>query len=119
MSEALERLYEYYNSREFNKYEERIILSFIDYFKNNDDSETISNDDIFEIVDSNVDIYYDDLLDWLSYDLNNVYYVEDAFNEYGVDGEFDFFKVVAIGQFKFLEEIAYDILNECDIEIKD
>ena len=55
---------------------------------------------MFEIANNHTDLYNQLLLKWLSDNLANAHYIEEAVNEYGIDSEnFNFYKLIAQGQF--------------------
>lgn len=84
----------------FDKYHS--ILSNIceyDDVNNIDDLEDIRG----EIVDGLVDVYTSNLTQWLNYNINNVYYLTEAQEEYGakVDG----FEILQSAQYKAIDDI--------------
>lgn len=69
-------------------------------------------DTISEIVDSETDIYYSDLIDWLRNDSNSVESIENAVKEFGIDSKnFDFMKLIQQGQFYQNEQQLYENIN--------
>jgi hypothetical protein len=75
-------------------------------------------DDQHDMVDSLVDVYYSDLLKWLSSHMNRYYYVETACGECGIpmgdSNEPDVMKMLAIGQFHEYEEIFNFVAKAID-----
>ena len=71
-------------------------------------------DVISEIADSNVDIYYSDLFEWVK---DNYGYCEDAVKEglISLDKDFDFIKLMQIGQY---EQNTQDLYENLDDSIK-
>ena len=69
-------------------------------------------DVISEVIDSNINIYYDNLFDWCK---GNYSYVEDAINELGTPpnkkGNADFMKMIQQGQYYYYEQLFYDNLD--------
>ena len=58
------------------------------------------SDIIDEIADNNTSCYNSDLLNWLSNNLANAGYIEQAVSEYGIDSQnFDFYRLIAQGQY--------------------
>lgn len=119
MNEALISLKEYASSGHFNKYQEKVIESLIEFFEYND-RETISDDDVNSIADSLLDVYDGDLLEWLSDNLNNIYYCNEAYTEFGYnsDNDFDIMKLIMDGQYIYYIDIIYETLRECGIEVE-
>lgn len=72
-------------------------------------------DTISEIADSEVDIYYSGLIDWLKNDNDAVENVEYALKEFGTpthsDDTPDFYKILQQGQYYSNEQKLYDELN--------
>lgn len=69
-------------------------------------------DTISEIVDSETDIYYSDLINWLRNDSNSVESIENAVKEFGIDSKnFDFMKLIQQGQFYQNEQQLYENIN--------
>ena len=69
-------------------------------------------DVIGEIADSNVDIYYSDLFEWVK---DNYEYCEDAVKEglYSVeDRNFDFIKLIQVGQYEYNTHDLYENLDD-------
>ncbi len=106
-----------------NDLDKDLLSDILDYCQNDDDlDDTIEdrNDFIHQIADAKVDIYYYDLAQWLATSNNNGFIVNDAVNEFGFDTtkEFDIFKAIALGQYKFyydeLHELVGKIQNELD-----
>lgn len=71
-------------------------------------------DIISEIADSNVDIYYHDLFEWVK---DNYEYCEDAVKEglISLDEDFDFIKLLQCGQY---EQITHDLYENLDDSIQ-
>lgn len=70
-------------------------------------------DIMFEIADNHVDLYNHDLLKWLSDNLTNAYYIEQAVNEYGIDSKnFDFYRLIQQGEFMQNYEDLQEHLND-------
>ena len=70
-------------------------------------------DIIDEIADDNTSCYNSDLLNWLSNNLANAYYIEQAVKEYGIDSEnFDFYRLIRQGQFMQNYEDLHKHLND-------
>lgn len=72
---------------------------------------------ISEIADSEVDIYYSGLIDWLKNDNNSVENIESALAELGTpttdrNGTPDFMKILQQGQYYGHEQHLYENLNE-------
>ena len=66
-----------------------------------------------EIADNHIDSYNHDLLKWLSDNLANAYYIEQAVNEYGIDSkDFDFYRLIQQGQFMQNYEDLQEHLND-------
>ena len=63
------------------------------------------------IVDGEVCIYNSELLNWLTEDQKNVYYVEDVIKEGLIDtNDFDMFRAIQAGQYrKFVEEFYKEV----------
>ena len=81
-------------------------------YDSNDDEQFIS-DCFSEYADSQVDIYYTDLIDWISRE--NAKYIEYYVEEFGIDTQkFDFMKLIQGGQFYK----NYQELYEDEVEIK-
>lgn len=76
----------------------RILEKICDY---NTDSMDFFDETRYEIVDSMVDIYTSDLVEWLGEDNNNVYYLSDAIS----DGVEDGFQALQLAQYKAIDEI--------------
>ena len=58
------------------------------------------SDIIHDIADNHTSCYNSDLLNWLSNNLANAYYIEQAVSEYGIDSHnFDFYRLIAQGQY--------------------
>lgn len=71
------------------------------------------SDIMFEIADNHINIYNHDLLKWLSDNLANAYYIEQAVNEYGIDSKnFDFYRLIQQGQFMQNYEDLQEHLND-------
>lgn len=68
------------------------------------------DDRIHDIADSNVDIYYSGLLDWISENRGEaVEYIEESVAEFGIDSKsFDFWKLLQSGQYLMYERQLYD-----------
>mgnify|MGYP007083438397 CR=1 FL=1 len=62
-----------------------------------------------EIVDGLVDVYTADLTAWLASNINNVQYMTAAAEEYGKES--DGFKILAMAQFKAIDEIYQEVIN--------
>ena len=60
-----------------------------------------------EIVDGLVDVYTSDLTAWLNSNNNNVYYIEEAQKEYGMQE--DGFKLLAMAQYMAIDEIFGEV----------
>lgn len=62
-----------------------------------------------EIVESYVDIYTKGLTEWLNEDINNVYYITRALEEFGnfEDG----FKLLATAQYMAIDEVMQEVVN--------
>jgi hypothetical protein len=81
------------------------------------------SDILRELADSNCDIYYNDLIEWLG---NNYGYFEDYINTNGVGNDFKLFDTIMVCQFEYYSfyigsdlmlGYAYNyILNELKIE---
>ena len=69
-------------------------------------------DTISEIADSDVDIYYGNLLDWVKNDRESVDYIEEAVQEFGQPEKFDFYKLIQQGQYLKNERQIYDNLED-------
>jgi hypothetical protein len=70
-------------------------------------------DIMHEIADMNTDCYNSDLLNWLSNNLANAYYIEKAVDEYGIDNKnFDFYRLIAQGQYMQNYEDLQEHLND-------
>lgn len=68
--------------------------------------------DIFTYIADDVDIYYNDLIEWLKHGRNECY-VEDAVKEGLVDVQnFDLFKAIQCGQFFEREQNLYENLED-------
>ena len=69
-------------------------------------------DIIGEIADSETDIYYSGLIDWLRNDSDSVESIENAVKEFGIDSKnFDFMKLIQQGQFYQNEQQLYENIN--------
>ena len=64
-----------------------------------------------ELVDSLIDIYNVDLLNWAN-NSKNVEYIEDAVNEYGLKDDFDFYHLIRLGQFYYYDKKIDDLYDE-------
>jgi hypothetical protein len=84
-----------------------------------DDTINDRNDFIHQIADSKVDIYYYDLAQWLATSNNNGFIVNDAVNEFGLDTtkEFDIFKTISLGQYKFYYDELHELVGKIQNEI--
>lgn len=71
----------------------------------------IDDIDSFELCDSNVPIYNNVLLEWLSSDNTRYTYVDDAISDYGYPTDEGLIKAVQMGYFVELEEI-YGLIVE-------
>ena len=69
-------------------------------------------DTISEIADSDVDVYYGNLLDWVKNDRESVDYIEEAVQEFGQPEKFDFYKLIQQGQYLKNERQIYNNLEE-------
>lgn len=71
------------------------------------------DDMISEVVDSFVDIYNSDLLDWAK---NNYEYIEEALDEFGTptdsNGRADFLKMISQGEYLYYDRLFYDNLDD-------
>jgi hypothetical protein len=56
------------------------------------------------------DVYNSDLLEWVSEDLSNASYVEDAMGEFGCEGR-DFFELVGLGQHVWIQQLGEALLD--------
>jgi hypothetical protein len=72
------------------------------------------DDRIHDIADSNVDVYYSGLLDWISENRGEaVEYIEDSVAEFGIDSNnFNFWKLLQSGQYLMYERELYDNKKE-------
>lgn len=69
-------------------------------------------DTISEIVDSETDIYYSDLIDWLRNDSDSIESIEYTVKEFGIDSNnFDFMKLIQQGQFYQNEQRLYENID--------
>lgn len=75
------------------------------------DSVDALEDQIHELADAQVDIYYSGLIDWIQADSDNVIAVDEAIQEYGTDGQ-DFYGLIRLGQYKQHYEIFSEMLEE-------
>lgn len=70
-------------------------------------------DVISEIADNNIDIYYNDLFEWLK---DNYGYIEEALAEFGTptnyNGHVDFIKIIQQGQYLAYEQELYENLKD-------
>ena len=64
---------------------------------------------IHELVDYNIDIYYQDLRQW---SVDNYNYVEEAMDEGLCEGVTDFHKLIQSGQYVYFQAIANNALTE-------
>lgn len=102
--DAKEQLKEYYNTKKELK-------------------EAIENDEIYdtlhEIADSNVDVYTNQLLEWVK---DNYHYVEEAIDEFGHatdrDGKPDFIRQIMQGQYQQNMEALNKAVEELKEELK-
>jgi len=93
----------------FDKYQS--ILSAITEYDNNSEDDLQENR--WEIVDCLVDVYTSDLTSWLNDSNYNVYYIDEAIQEYGPTE--DGFKLLQLAQYKAIDDIfsyVYDLLCE-------
>jgi hypothetical protein len=107
-----------------NNLDKDLLIDILDYCQNDDELKEMIDDDasgvIHQIADAKVDIYYYDLAQWLATSNNNGFIVNDAVNEFGLDTtkEFDIFKAIALGQYKFYHDeihtLVIKIRNEID-----
>ena len=68
---------------------------------------------ISEIADSETDIYYSSLIDWLQNDCDAVENIKYAVKEFGIDSNnFDFMKLIQQGQYYGHNQHLYENLNE-------
>lgn len=96
--------------------------------ENDDINDIIKNfeNNLYEYIDNKVSIYNHDLLKWLSSNINNAWYVEEALNEYGYSKERGFIGLLQSGQYKRIEAYYYNFLdslktylnNKWDLEIE-
>lgn len=71
------------------------------------------SDIIHDIADNHTSCYNSDLLNWLSNNLANAYYIEQAVSEYGIDSHnFDFYRLIAQGQYMQNLEDLYEHLED-------
>ena len=71
------------------------------------------SDILHEIADNHTSCYNSDLLNWLSNNLGNAYYIEQAVSEFGVDSHnFDFYRLIAQGQYMQNIEDLYEHLDD-------
>ena len=71
------------------------------------------SDIMHEIADNHTSCYNSDLLNWLSNNLANAYYIEQAVSEFGIDSRnFDFYRLIAQGQYmQNLEDLNEHLEN--------
>lgn len=69
-------------------------------------------DTISEIADSDIDVYYGNLLDWVKNDRESVEYIEESVEEFGQPERFDFYKLIQQGQYLKNERELYNNLEE-------
>ena len=70
-------------------------------------------DTIGEIADSETDIYYSGLIDWLRNDNNSVESIEYAVKEFGIDSNnFDFMRLLQQGQYYQNEQQLYENIDK-------
>lgn len=92
-------------NQEFNDFSE--LIEWLD-----DDA----GDRISDLSDSMVDIYNYDLRKW---SLNNYNYIEEAVEEFGYDSKnFDFHKVIQLGQFYAYNNEFYEMISQFKQYIK-
>jgi len=90
---------------EFSRDKFEDISELKDYLESDDISENIN-----ELSDSMVDIYYYDLRKW---SVDNYNYIEDAVSEFGYDSkDFDFHKVISLAQYYAYNNEFYTLKNE-------
>lgn len=71
------------------------------------------SDIVCEIADNHTSCYNSDLLNWLSNDLSNACYIEQAVSEYGIGShDFDFYRLIAQGQYMQNIEDLYEHLED-------
>ena len=91
--------------------------SAVDALAESDDADL--DDLAHEFADGEIDVYNGARLQWLSSNLNRVYYVEDAAKEYGTEnnaGEFDLFQLIGQGQYAEARECFDTIRNAIEAE---
>ena len=87
----------------FNNKDE--LLSYL-----NDEDSNYIGDNITELSDSKIDIYYYDLRKW---SVDNYNYIEDAISEYGIDTKNpDFHKIIQQGQFYAFNNEFYSLISD-------
>jgi len=89
-----------------------------DYFGSKKELKEATEDEVsdamFELADSNCDIYYSAILKWVAKD-NNYFKVEEAIDELGVpetDGKPDFIKIITQGQWIANKELLQEAREE-------
>lgn len=61
---------------------------------------------LYEIIDSNIDIYTKELTEWLNSDINNVYYISQALENHETK---DGFQLLQLAQYEAISEIAHQL----------
>lgn len=80
-----------------------------------DDEYLVTEDDVFEWADGQVDVYTSDLLRWLSDNLNRASEVDEAYDEMGWPQEGGFVRLLMWAQMRVIERMArilYDAYTE-------
>lgn len=91
------------------------LSNFLDSFKDGDDFAQYFKDfeeSLNEIINDEVDIYNNNLLNWLSDGLNNFWYMDEVIKESGLNSEsYDFVKHLQQAQYKAIEQYFYNYLE--------
>ena len=110
--EILEKLDSLKNSRNEDYIDE------IEYHCNSDDITIEKLEDLaHEMANSMTSIYTSDLFKWLADDVSNLYIVNNAVAEFGMDTEdkdFDITNVIQLGQYKYHYDNIINIIRDLE-----
>ena len=100
----------------FDNYSYCAFSNFINFLSDyNADDKTaedfLNNIEMFEFSEQNTLIYTADLLNFLSDNNNNIYYLETAIKDYGINDKTSIFTLLQIAYNTYLEEKAYEFIN--------
>jgi len=98
-----------------SKYE-GVAVEFSDYLYNIKDIYDLKHysfsDRLHELADGLVDVYNQDLLNWVE-SSHEVRYINDAVDEYGMDANnFDFYDLIKMGQYQYYYELVNELYND-------